>query len=255
MEKEKSMLYRALSVFLVVVAVLALYVVVWGPLAQYGASLMPSQTLSASATGEVVVKPDIATVTFSVISEGVDIASIVDKNNQKVNEAIARVKAKGIPEADIKTAQYSLEPVYTQPTKWTESFVPSIASYRLTQSVEVKIRDFTLISPILTELPGVGINQVSGPSFGIDDPEKYLSEARKQAFDRAREKASSMALQNSLRLVRVITVSESGGPVYYSGLEKAAMYGMGGGSAPTPPTIEPGSQKVTAYVTVLYEVR
>jgi len=256
MEKNKNSLLGALSFFLIVATVLAVYAMFWGPLAHYSASLGAARTLSVSASGDTIAQPDIATVTFSVVSQGLSITSITDDNNKKINEAIAMLKDKAISASDIQTSQYSLEPVYTQSTRYDQPYTPSISSYRLTQSVSVKIRDFTLISPVLAALPSMGINQISGPSFGVDDPEGYLAQARSEAFDKALAKAKQIAKENGFSIGRVMNVYENSNPypVYSKALD-SSMGGLGAGEVASAPTIEPGSQKVSVSVTVSYEIR
>src|SRR3990167_140475 len=101
-----------------------------------------------------------------------------------------------------------------------------------------------------------GVNEISGLVFSVEDPDKFLNEARQEGFDKARAKAKSMAEQNHARLGSVITFNESGGgypmPMYATVESIGKDGGMG---VPVPaPTIEPGSQEVTVWVNVTYEI-
>ena len=123
----------------------------------------------------------------------------------------------------------------------------------MTQGVVINVRDFEKVPKVLAGLPELGINQISGVSFEIEDPEKYMVEARNMAFNRAKAKAQAMARANGARIKRVVTFSESTGgwPIYYG--KEMMLDGIGGGG-PVAPSIEPGTQEVTVQVSVTYEI-
>ncbi len=251
MEEQKAKLFKTLAAFVVLLSALAVYSVFWGPAKKYGDSLYPARTVWVSAEGKVTVSPDVAKLSFSVVSEGADPKRLADDNNRKMEAAIKVVKSGGVKEDDIKTTQYNLYPRYEYEEKNKKTF---ISGYTLTQTVSVKVRDLNRVAEILGGLPETGINQIGQISFEIDDPEKFLREARQKAFAKAGEKAREMAAQNGIRLGRVITFSEyaaAPGQKYYEGA-------IGGGGADfmrAAPPIQPGSEELTAQVSVQYEVR
>ena len=255
MDSHKSLVYKSLSLFLIILAVLSVYCLFWGPGRDWGASLYPSHTMSVSASDFVYATPDIATLSFSVVSQGTDTKTLSAQNNQKVSDAIAMLKEKGIESKDIRTSQYNLAPVYSQQSKTgTEIFVPSIQAYRLTQQVQVTIRDFSLISDIMSQLPALGVNTVDGLSFSLEDPEAAIAQARTKAFAKAERNAKDTASEAGVKLVRIVNVNANqiGSPVY------AEKYGLGGAgdlSTAPAPTIEPGTQKVQVSVSMTYEIR
>ena len=255
MESSKDILFKALSGFIAITAVVLIYVVFFGPLGIYTGSLVASRTMSVSVSDKVTATPDIAQFSFSVVSEGPDISQITNQNNSKINQAVAMLKNNGIEDKDIETTQYNLYPVYTQVSRGTTGdFVPKIAKYSLTQTVSVKIRDFSKISSVLGALPGLGINQIGSISFSIDDQEVYLSQAREKAFKKAYDKAVAMAQQNGVSIGRIISISDY--PQYAYPIYKSTALGMGGVAAPSvAPDIQPGSQDVSVNVTVVYEIK
>ncbi len=246
--KLKNQIIISFLLFLVVVIIYSLF---FGPAKKYGDSLMPAKTINISAEGKVTVSPDIAKLSFSVVSEGANPKLLAENNNKKMNAAIDFAKSQGIEEKDIKTTEYNLSPRYEYNEKTKKTF---ISGYTLTQTVLVKVRDLAKTAEVLGGLPALGINQISSISFDIDEPEKYLSEARNQAFDKAKEKAKAMAEKNDVKLVRVINFYEYQ-PITYYGQTKMAS-GMGGAeAAPVVPQIQPGSQEVTIQVSVTYEIK
>ena len=251
MEEQKIRLFKILAVFFVVLSAAVVYSIFWGPAKKYGDSLYPARTVWVSAEGKVTVSPDIAKVSFSVVSEGADPRQLADDNNRKMEAAIKVAEGNGVKDDDVKTTQYNLYPRYEYDEKSRKTF---ISGYVLTQTVLVKIRDLDKVAEILSGLPETGINQIGQVSFEIDDPEKFLREARQKAFAKAGEKAGEMAAQNGVRLGKIITFSEyaaAPGPKYYEGA-------MGGGEADfmrTAPPIQPGTEELTAQVSIQYEVR
>lgn len=255
----KDFLMRMVGVGVIIAIVLAVYALFWGPWARYGASLMASQTLSVSASDKVTAKPDVATLSFSVVTEHTSVASVVEENNEKMNAAISFIKDQGVDEKDIKTTGYQLSPIYTQPQSYGyRDFVSKIARYSLTQTVTIKIRDFSKTSLILETLPQRGVNQIGTISFGVDDPETYFVQAREGAFVKAREKAALIAKQNGLSLGRIMNVydySQEQSPMYYGGIEGRGGYGGDMMSAKIAPSIEPGSQEIGVTVSITYEIK
>lgn len=247
-------------VFLVFLMAMIVYSIFLGPakdltifLKKFTDSIRPAKTVTISAEGKVTVSPDIAKISFAVISEGLNPKTIAQENIKQMNAAIDYVKSKGIEEKDIKTTQYNLSPRYEYDEKTKKTF---ISGYTLTQNVLVKVRDLGKVAEVVAGLTELGINRIESISFEVDEPEKYLSEARNQAFEKAKKKAEEMAVKNNVKLGEVIDFSEWGSTPrpYYENLR---VLGTGGGVAAPQvlPQIQPGSEEVTVQVSVTYEIK
>lgn len=241
----------AIIAFLTFLAVIIVYSVFFGPAKKYTDSLMPVRNISVSAEGKAIVSPDIAKISFSVVSQGADPKLLAEDNIKKMNAAVDFVKSEGVDEKDIKTTDYNLVPVYQYDEKTKKTY---ITGYTLTQTVLVKIRDLNKVAEVLGGLPPLGINQIGSVSFDIDDPDQYLSDARNQAFDKAKAKAEEMAQKNGVKLGKIINFYEYAPIPYYT---TAKTLGIGGGESATPalPQIQPGTQEVTVQVSVVYEIK
>jgi len=251
MDTTKAWFWKLLNVTLVVIIILGGLSAL--SLRRYNNSLFPARTIYVSAEGKTTVSPDIAKFSFSVVSEGMDPEKLAEDNNSKINKAIDYLKTQNIESKDIKTAGYDLSPRYEYDETKRRSF---ISGYTLTQTIFVKIRDFAKIGKILGGLPNLGINQISGLTFEVEDQDRYLNDARQEAFEKAYAKAKAMAKQNKVRIKRVVTFSENQGGYPISRFA-GAEYGKGGDvmTSAIAPTIEPGTQEVTVNVTVTYEIR
>ncbi len=233
----------------------------------YSSSIEPGsyRSFSASGDGKVVVVPDVAEINFSVLTDGgKDIAALQKQNTDKVNKAIDYVKSKGIDAKDIKTESYSLNPRYQSyscnPLPYGTG-VPvvcppsEIVGYSISQSVSVKIRKFEAIGDVLTGVVSAGANNVSGPSFVVDDPTKARNDARAEAIKKAQASAEEIARAGGFRIGRLLGIDDgySPGP-YYDKFASGRGGAMESIAAPAP-AIEPGSQDVTVSVTLRYEIR
>ncbi len=221
-----------------------------------GNPLKERQTISVSGEGKAVLSPDLAVLDFSIITQGVDPKVIQDDNSKKMNAVIDSIKSMGIDPKDIKTSNYNLSPRYeTKNGVYYYETNNKIIGYTLTQTVTLKIRDFSKISGVLAELPKQGINQIGYLNFQVENPDNFLKPAREEAFAKAKERAMDMAKQAGVRLGKVVTFSDS------SGNYMPIAYGRGGAmkldavAEYVAPAIEPGSENVSVYVNVTYEIR
>ena len=222
-----------------------------------GESQPPVRTISVNAEGKTTVKPDIAQFSFSVVTEGPDLVKITSENNKQVEDAIKFVKSEGVKSDDIKTTQYNLQPKYEYNKERRRSY---ISGYELTQTVFVKIRELDKnigeVSKILGRLPELGINQISGVSFTVDDPDKFMNEARADAYKKAKDKAEFMAKSAGVGLGRVINVNEYGAPIFYGPYAKMGMGGADMAAAPSAiAPVEPGSEELTIQVSITYALK
>lgn len=216
-------------------------------------AVIPSRTITVSAEGKAHVAPDIATLVFSVVSQGVNAESVQKENTSKINLAIEYLKKQGVEAKDIQTSNYNLYPRYKYNQTTSEQ---TIIGYELNQTVTVKVRDLEGAGALVGGLASAGVNQISSFDYSIEDPEALYNQARAEAFNQAFIKARAMADQVGVRIARVVTFYESVGggypmPYYYARAE-AAMDGKGGMNAPS---LEPGQEEVSVNVSVTYEIR
>lgn len=211
-----------------------------------GKAERPQNTIMVSGDGKVTGTPDVAVVEIGFLTEKADVASAQKENTEKMNKLLAEIKKLGVKEDDMQTVQYQIFPKYD----YTEG-KSVLAGYTVNQSVSLKIRDLTKTSPVLAKVGEVGVNQVSGLTFTIDEPENLQAEARAKALADARAKAEALTKSLGVKLVRVVSFSESSqpelpGPLY----NMRAMEAVGGGA----PDIKSGSLEVRVGVSVVYEI-
>lgn len=254
----KLVLWYILTLFAIVFVMVAASAV-----SRWGSSLAPARELTVAAEGKTTATPDLAEVSFSVISQGGNPNALNSDNNQEMSAVVNFVESLGIASSDIATTEYNLSPNYST-TVINEPMIPAtvgvpspntITGYTLTQTVEVKIHDFTNIAKLLGGLPPLGINQISGVTFTFDNPEKFLTVARADAMTQARAKAAEMASEASVSLGDIVSIQEYGNVPVFPMNYAAAPMAAGISSIPTTPTIEPGTQDITDQVTIVYALK
>lgn len=218
---------------------------------RFGNSLAPVRTITVSAEGKALTTPDLALSSFSVISRGADPETIADTNNKKITAVISFLKSLGTENKDVQTTAYNLSPDYKYDPDTQRSF---ITGYTLTQTVSVKMRDFKKVPKILAGITPLGVNQIGGISFVVEEPEKFLAIARTEAIAKARAKAEKMARETGTSLGSIVTIGE------YSSIPRPVpYYAAAARSAETvsvaAPTIEPGETEIRNQVTVTYELQ
>ena len=216
-------------------------------------SQVPERTIAISAEGKVDAVPDVATLNFSVVSQGKDARTIEDSNTKKMNAVVAFLKEQGISDRDIKTTNYNLNPQYDYNKSFSQIGVPyPIVGYVLTQTLTVKVHELDKIGTILEGAISQGVNESGGVSFDIEDPDELKAQARAEAFAKAREKAEALVAQSGARIGKIVSISENDSYVPYP-----YAYGMGGGALErdaVPPQIQPGTQDVRITVNVVFEL-
>jgi len=253
----QNLFFKFLLVFIVV---LSFGVLSWGYYNYRQAQniVNPERVITFTEEGKVIAKPDIAKISFSVITQGIEATAVQAENNQKMQKVIDFVKKQGIEEKDMKTTNYVLNPQYDY--TWcrkskddTRYCSPKIIGYELTQSVEVKIRDFNKINIIIGGLSDAGANQISNISFSIDEPEDYKNQARIEALKKIEKRAQLLSKETSLKLGKIVSVSESG--IFPSPIYRDLKATVGSAEAPSAAPIETGTQEITVTLTVSYEIK
>lgn len=253
MNSAKAWFWILLDAFLVVLVVSA---VCFGmpALQRFNNSLAASRTITVSAQGMTTASPDTADISFSVLSQGQDPQSLSANNTQKMNAVLQFVSSQNIASSDIQTTAYDLEPNY-QYDKVSQKNI--INGYTLTQTVTVKIRNLNNVATVLGGLAPLGVNEIGGVTFTIDDDTAVVAAARADAFAKAETKAQSMAQEAGVSLGQVVNVSENSVvpfPYYANTMSYGATAGGVAASVPAP-SIQPGSQQVTDNISITYSLR
>ena len=260
-----SNLYKALLALFIILSVF-FAVKVLAELKSYGTlGNKEKNTITLSGHGEVQAVPDIANVYFAVEGRGVTQAAASEEVNTKIKKVMDFLRSQDIEERDIKTEGYNSYPRYSNPEPCPLYYSPDgvmppcprgeskIIGYTVSESVTVKIRKVDDASLVIDGLNEIGVNNMSGPNFTIDDEEAFKREARKEAIEEAKEKARILADDLGVDLGRIASFSESGNyyPVYGMGEAYKTLDSI---TSPAPAILPAGENTISADVTITYEI-
>jgi uncharacterized protein YggE len=203
--------------------------------------------LDISATGEVVRVPDVAIISTGVVTKAPTATAAIQQNAQRMERVRAALRRAGIADKDIQTSQLSLNPDYA----YAQNQAPRLTGYQASNQVSVRFHDIGETGKILDALVSEGANQISGPSLTIDKPEAALDEARTKAIANGRARADLYARALGMRVVRLLSVSESGG--YAVPPPAPPMVMMAERSADT--KIDAGEQTLQVSVSMSFELQ
>ncbi|MDB5204808.1 MAG: hypothetical protein JWP09_836 [Candidatus Taylorbacteria bacterium] len=216
--------------------------------------------ITVQGKGEVFAVPDIATFSFGITETGKDVGEANNKASTKNNAAIKYLKDAGIAEKDIQTTGYSANPQYDNTQVMCVKYpcptqTPKIIGYEVTESVAVKVRNTDKAGDILSGVGSLGVTNISGLTFTIDDEDSIRAEARSKAIADAREKADVLAKELGVRIDKVSSFSEDGGGVAYPVFAMQSKAMDMAGNAAVAPEIAKGQNKITVGVNVTYRIK
>ena len=233
----------ALGAFVVAIAALSVHT---GPVSGAPTTETPAtHTITVSATGKVTVIPDVARVYLGVTVTKPTVKAARDAGAKVMTDIIAAEKALGIADADIQTTNLSLYPQYanSSPTK--------VIGYQISEQVELTVRDLDKAGDAVDVATAKGATNVNGISFEVADPVKAQNDARAAAVEAARVSAQAMATAGHVSLGAVVSITDATQvtPVYYNlGGARA------GATADVATPVQPGTQDLSAMVTVVFEI-
>ncbi|MES2677628.1 MAG: SIMPL domain-containing protein [Pseudomonadota bacterium] len=206
---------------MIIAAAIALFCVAFAAIC-FGISSLKSmdQEVSTSITvageGEVNMIPDVATISatirqFSPVVS--DAQNLIDVKNKAIEAALGQY---GIDDKDIRSLSYSTKPKYALRDDAVECQTPpckskyKIIGYEAIQTIQIKAHKVGAAGEIVNELSKIGVVDIAGPSFSVNDSEKLKSQARAAAIKSSRNKAKSIAKDLGVKLGGVIRFEEGG---------------------------------------------
>jgi hypothetical protein len=199
----------------------------------------PSRLVTASGHGTVTVVPDQALVSAGVVTHATAASAALAQNAREMQQVIAALKAAG--GSNLQTEQVSLYPQTNEQG--------AVTGYTAQNSVSAKTA-IAKAGALIDAAVGAGANSVSGPSMSTSDRDSLYRKALEQAVADARANAEALAHAGGFAVGPVFSVAENGAaapPMPYAAVPVAAK------SEATP--VEPGTEDVTADVTVSFEIK
>jgi len=193
-------------------------------------------TVTTTGHGVITVVPDEASVSAGVHTQAASAAAALTENAKLMASVIAALKGAGGTE--LQTQQVSLYPQTNDQNQ--------VTAYVADNSVSAKTK-IAGAGALIDAAVAAGANTVNGPTLDVSDRDARYRDALGKAVEDARAKAAALARAGGFGVGQVSSVTEQTAsapvPVYEAAVAK---------SDATP--IEPGTQDVTADVTVTFRI-
>ena len=199
--------------------------------------------------GEATVRrvPDIAVVNLAVTVQDKDAGRARDEANRRASAILDRLRGQGLPATDVQAPSLTVHPTYDY-----SRGKPKITGYEASRPIALRIRDISLLGPVLDGMVDDGATQVQGTSMELAEPDAATLEALTKAVAVARARAGALAEAAGLALGEPIRIEE-GGEGGATPFPRGAMMRLAADeSAPT--EITAGEIEITASVRVWFAV-
>ncbi|MET0387748.1 MAG: SIMPL domain-containing protein [Polyangiales bacterium] len=219
------------------------------------------QGLRVNGIGEASAPPDIVRTRLGIEVRAAAAEQASADAAQRMAALIIALKQLGIADKDLRTFNYSInfEQEQPQPTpppaaardaKEPASQLPR-GHYRVSNMLEVTVRDLDKIGGVLQGAMAAGANNVWGITFDLEDDTALVAKAREDAVADAKHTASELARLAGVELGEVVSLTEAEEPAPGVG---PALYAMRSEAANEIP-IERGEITVRYAIQVTYTVQ
>ncbi|MDB4976931.1 MAG: uncharacterized protein JWN48_5272 [Myxococcaceae bacterium] len=187
--------------------------------------------LTVLGSGEAKASPDVARTSIGIEVRADTAEQATSEANTRMTAILSALKGAGVADADLRTHDFSVsfERDYTPPqpvviapapkptkgTPATPAATPAPApsnvprgSYRVSNTVEVTVRDVSKVSAVLTAATAAGANNVWGINFDVENPEPLHEKAREQAIAKAKHNAEQLAKLTGVKLGAIVTIED-----------------------------------------------
>lgn len=164
-------------------------------------------TLSLSGEGTVEAQPELAIIQVGVAVTAKIAKDALAENSKLLAAALNAAKESGIEPRDLQTTGLALRPDIVRAEKWPNR---EVVGYQANNLVTMRVRDISKLGGLLDRLVVLGINDIRSISFSVANPAPLIEQARAEAIKDAMRKAEKYAEAANLRIVRVLSITESG---------------------------------------------
>jgi uncharacterized protein YggE len=205
------------------------------------AQVVTRSTVTAIGTGTVLVAPDRVKIDTTVVTQGTTAADAAAQNATRTAAVVAALQKLLGANADIKTINYALSPVYKY---FNDGTPPNIIGFTVSVTIEVTVGDTTLAGPIIDTAAGAGATSIGTLQFTVKDPSPSQQQALKLATADAMNHANAMAIGAGRSVGPIISIVQTGAT------PTVILPGAGAGATSSATQVTPGAVEITAFVTL-----
>jgi uncharacterized protein YggE len=197
--------------------------------------------------GEAFGKPDQANVSVGVEIFAETVEEATNENRAILDRVMGVLEEEGIAAEDIQTSNYSL----WAEQRHDEEGYQGITGYRVSNQVNVTVRDINNLGAVLAAVTEAGANSINGVYFSVSDAAALEARARALAMEDARARAEELSGLAGLELGAAKLISEIIGQPPIMPLRTGADFAIAESAVPEP-GISPGQLGFQAQVQVTF---
>lgn len=209
-----------------------------------------TRIIMVSGVGKSTTTPDMATINTGVVSEARTAGEALILNNAAMEKVMATLKAFEIADKDVQTSNFNVSPVYSRDPQRRSA--PEVTGYQVTNQVSVDVRKLDDLGKILDALVTSGSNRINGVSFGVQDSQKVLNDARLKAIQDGRARAELYAGAAGVKVGAVQTISEQ--PVQVPRPQMMGRMAFAAESASSVP-VATGEMEFSVTINLVFELK
>jgi uncharacterized protein YggE len=206
-----------------------------------------SQTITVTGEALLMVEPDQAELDIGVVTQSKTAVGAGTENAEKLARVMTEVKKLLGSDSELKTAGYSVIPNYRYPK---EGGTPEIVGYTATNDDQVRTAALGTVGRMIDAAMRSGANRVQRLVFTLKDQQAAQQKTLRSATIRAKAKAEEIAAALGVKIVRVLSVTESGQGFRPLMAETLAMRA----DAPMQTSVEAGTIEIRSTVTLTAEI-
>jgi uncharacterized protein YggE len=217
---------------------------------------LSGNTISVNGNSVVKVNPDLVTVYFNVETNGLTTKEANDANKIIVDKLITSMLKLGFAREDIQTENLYI----SEDSRWENG---KYKNYGFKASHQIKIEMNSSQASLIGDVVDAGVNagaRLQWINFELSTAKQneYKAQALKEAGIDAKTKAQAIAEGLDKRLGSLVSISTSDWGYQPWNVYMAKSGGMIEDAAEAKlatTNIQPGTQEVTGYVSVVYKIR
>ncbi|MBZ5628171.1 MAG: SIMPL domain-containing protein [Acidobacteriia bacterium] len=145
-------------------------------------------TVYVGAEGKFESTPDTALIQFNISAQENSPRAAYDRAAQESEQVRQIMRTNGVDPKLAEIGFFSLQPVYD----WKNP-KRRVIGFRVSNSVSLKLKDFTKVGPIVQQLGAEEFNENVNLSYTLQDIDAAKLRAVEDAFQRARAEAAAVA--------------------------------------------------------------
>jgi hypothetical protein len=215
----------------------------------------PPHTIAVMGEAEVQLPPDFASVQVGVVTQGTVVEDALAENNARMSRVIDALRALHIPDKDIHTSDFAIQPKYEAmaPGQYDYQAFRQIIGYYISNNVTVSVMDMTKVASIIDASVKAGANASGKVEFRVKNLAQHMDDARRAAVENAHHKAVVLAEAAHMTLGPALSITDNQANTNYDneshgGLVETVV--VTGSMVSTP--ILAGQTSLFSQVTVVY---